>query len=323
MSDTPAPEVTKAADVTAAESKPAAALVPAPHPHAGAMPAGIFVPSNMSEALKFAEMIADSEFVPKSYRGLPGAVVVAMQMGAELGLSPMAALQNIAVVNGRPAVWGDAALAIVLASPYVIDVVEELPTPENEMTARCTVFRADRDPVSRTFSAADATVAGLIDKGGAWQNYPARMIQLRARGFALRDGCPDSLKGLRLGEEAQDLPADEARDTATATGIAAARERLAAAIVPTAGAKPHANAATPASATRAPEAPPGPQETPPPVVDQRALIAKIEAAIAGATDYDGLNATAADVRQVEDSKARAKLNRQRTDRAKVIGSAAK
>ncbi len=36
--------------------------------------------------------------------------------------------------------------------------------------------------------------------------YPKRMLQLRARGFALRDAFPDVLKGLVTAEEAQDYP---------------------------------------------------------------------------------------------------------------------
>jgi hypothetical protein len=35
------------------------------------------------------------------------------------------------------------------------------------------------------------------------------MLQLRARGFALRDAFPDVLKGLVTAEEAQDYPANE------------------------------------------------------------------------------------------------------------------
>ena len=37
-----------------------------------------------------------------------------------------------------------------------------------------------------------------------WKSYPDRMLQMRARGFALRDSFPDVLKGLITREEAQD-----------------------------------------------------------------------------------------------------------------------
>jgi predicted ATPase len=53
---------------------------------------------------------------------------------------------------------------------------------------------------------ADAKKAGLWGKTGPWSQYSKRMLQLRARGFALRDAFPDVLKGLVTAEEAQDYP---------------------------------------------------------------------------------------------------------------------
>jgi hypothetical protein len=60
------------------------------------------------------------------------------------------------------------------------------------------------------FSVEDAKRAGLWGKQGPWSAYPKRMMQMRARGFALRDAFPDVLKGLITAEEAQDYP-DEAK----------------------------------------------------------------------------------------------------------------
>ena len=50
----------------------------------------------------------------------------------------------------------------------------------------------------------DAKRAGLWTKAGPWQTYPRRMLQMRARSFALRDAFPDVLKGLISVEEALD-----------------------------------------------------------------------------------------------------------------------
>ena len=53
---------------------------------------------------------------------------------------------------------------------------------------------------------ADAKRAGLAGKSGPWTQYPRRMLQMRARGFALRDAFPDLLRGLVTAEEAMDYP---------------------------------------------------------------------------------------------------------------------
>jgi hypothetical protein len=166
-----------------------------------------FAPNTVTEAIQFSEMLANSNMVPKQYMGKPQDIMVCIQWGMEMGLAPMQALQNIAVINGKPSVYGDAMMALVQASP-VCDGVEE--SLEDEGTpnpvAICVAKRKGRAPVTVRFSVEDAKRAGLWGKQGPWQAYPKRMLQMRARGFALRDAYPDVLKGLISTEEAQDYP---------------------------------------------------------------------------------------------------------------------
>jgi len=63
--------------------------------------------------LRLADMLAKSSMVPRDYIGRPENIVVSVLWGREVGLGPLQALQNIACINGRPAIWGDAALAPV------------------------------------------------------------------------------------------------------------------------------------------------------------------------------------------------------------------
>jgi hypothetical protein len=162
----------------------------------------------MADAMKFGEMVAASDFAPKDFRGKPASCVLAIQAGAEIGLSPMQALQSIAVVNGRPSIFGDAALAVVKASPVCEYVTESVDGDGEQMVATCTAKRRGYPtPTVVKFTVADAKKAGLWGKSGPWTQYPKRMLQLRARGFALRDAFPDVLKGLVTAEEAQDYPA--------------------------------------------------------------------------------------------------------------------
>jgi hypothetical protein len=57
-----------------------------------------------------------------------------------------------------------------------------------------------------SFSISKAKKAGLWGKAGPWQEYPDRMLKMRARGFAGHDAFPDVLRGVRLAEELQDVP---------------------------------------------------------------------------------------------------------------------
>jgi hypothetical protein len=162
------------------------------------------------DAMRFGKMVADSEFAPKDFRGKPASCVLAIQAGAEIGLSPMQALQSIAVVNGRPSVFGDAALAVCKASPVCEFVWEQVTGEGDGMVAMCQAKRKGYEKATTVhFCVADAKKAGLWGKAGPWSQYPKRMLQMRARGFALRDAFPDVLRGLVTAEEAQDYPTPE------------------------------------------------------------------------------------------------------------------
>lgn len=162
-------------------------------------------PNSMDEAFRMAEMLAGSQMVPKNYQGKPQDALVAMMMGSELGLNPIQSLANVAVINGKPAIYGDALLALVQNHPKFGGHEESF--DEQTMTATCTVWRkGDAAKHTVTFSQADAQKAGLWGKSGPWTQYPKRMLMWRARGYALRDKFADALGGLITVEEARDIP---------------------------------------------------------------------------------------------------------------------
>ena len=161
--------------------------------------------ATMGDALAFATMVSKTEFAPKDFRGKPDACLLAIQHGSEIGLSPMQSLQSIAVVNGRPTIYGDAALAVCLASVVCEYVTESVDGEGDRMVATCSAQRRGYPaPITSTFSVADAKAAGLWGKQGPWSQYPKRMLAMRARGFALRNAFADVLRGLVTAEEAQD-----------------------------------------------------------------------------------------------------------------------
>lgn len=167
---------------------------------------GFMQVTTLESAIKCSELIANSSFCPKGMYGKPGDVLVALQMGQELGLKPMQALQNIAVINGRPSLWGDAMLGVCRQSPDFEFIREDYDEAKEAFV--CTVKRRNEPEVVRSFSMQDAKTARLLGKEGPWTTYPKRMLQMRARGFALRDAFPDTLRGIIIREEAQDTPAE-------------------------------------------------------------------------------------------------------------------
>jgi hypothetical protein len=182
-------------------------------------------PTTFDEAVRFAELVAKSAFCPKEYRGKPGDILVAVEMGAEVGFRPMQALQSISVINGRPAIYGDGALGLVRATGELEDFDEHFDSEGEDLTAICmTKRRNERSPVTRRFSVAMAKRARLWGKQGPWTEYPQRMLQMRARSWTLRDGWADVLRGLHIWEEVQDIVETEAPTIAAATAVV--HERL-------------------------------------------------------------------------------------------------
>lgn len=181
-------------------------------------------PTSLDAAWRFAQMLANSDLVPKEYRGKPENCMVAMQYGAEVGLPPMGALQSIAVINGKPGLYGDGFLAVITAQPSYLTHQEyylvrgerrDHLTPDDlklEDTCAVTAFWrvGHADPFTATFSVGDARKANLIGKEGPWTQYPARMLRWRARGWAGRDGFARELRGMGLAEELRDSARAEA-----------------------------------------------------------------------------------------------------------------
>lgn len=163
-------------------------------------------PTNLTEALEFSKILATSSFIPKDFKDKPGDILVAIQWGMEIGLAPLQALQNVAVINGRPSIWGDAALALVQGHRDYVRHDEGVKGDGDKMIGWFMVERRGQGPYTVEFSVTDAKVAGLWDKVGPWKTSPKRMLRLRARGFALRDKFADALKGIVTREEAYDSP---------------------------------------------------------------------------------------------------------------------
>ena len=187
------------------------------------------VPRNLNELAMVASAIIKAGLAPDSYKGggddvTKSRIMIGIMKGAEVGLPPITALSTIFLVNNRPSIFGDGAIALVQASgrlEWIKEYFEGTMAVDDEgriddkWTAVCEMKRKHQAEVIRkTFSWGDARRAGLIGKG-PWKLYPQRMLQMRARAWCIRDGFADCLSGLAIAEEVQDMPAPaKAVDTA-------------------------------------------------------------------------------------------------------------
>jgi hypothetical protein len=151
-----------------------------------------------------ADRIAKSSIIPSAFRGKPADVFVALEWGQELGLQPMAALQNIYVVNGRPTLSSQSMAGLVKCrADYMGMELEASP-----VKAICTIKRKLQSGATEThtgeFTIEKARGAGLSEKDN-WKQYPQQMLEARAVAFALRKAYPDILMGVYTKEEMEDV----------------------------------------------------------------------------------------------------------------------
>ncbi len=156
------------------------------------------VPQTIEEAYRLAGAITAADMAPKSYKRDANAVMIGIMHGMEVGFTPMAALQSIAVINGMPSIWGDGALALIEASGLLEDKKEWL--DDETQTYHCHMKRRGRPTwIEQKFSWEDAKTAKLIGKD-TYQQYGRRMLQRRARAWCMTDGFSDVLRGLHIRE---------------------------------------------------------------------------------------------------------------------------
>lgn len=183
------------------------------------------IPQTIDEVWRFSQLLANSGLTPKGI-DTPEKVTVQILMGFDLGLKPMQSVQNINVINGKPSIGGDLALAILMTSGQLVDHDEWIEGEGDQRVGVCRVERKGMKPIERRFSVEEAKRAGLWqtepmirksywDKNtkqrvqsrfeepndSPWYKYQPRMLCMRARGFAFRDRFSDVLKGMHLTEE--------------------------------------------------------------------------------------------------------------------------
>lgn len=161
--------------------------------------------NSLEEMTRFADGVYKSGLAPATLK-TSAQIVVALQVGLEIGLPPMVSLRSIYVIKGMPTLFGDAALALVKASPVCDYVIESIEGEGDAMFAKVVSCRKGGKPMTTTFSVTDAKQAKLWMKkttGGdtTWVTHPKRMLKYKARAFNLRDNFPDILLGIHLTEE--------------------------------------------------------------------------------------------------------------------------
>lgn len=188
------------------------------------------VPRNIEEASRYANGLVAANQVPTSFRiggkaaGAPNAPLILMGVlkSMEVGLPPQTGLEVLLPLNGRFVLWGEGPIGLALQSGKVKNYVEErvgphlnpdLPLGEwpSDFGFEVSIWRVGQEaPYRGRFTVADARRQNLWMNAykKPWLESPLRMLKIRARSFAIRDGFADCLMGLGIREEIEDAMPD-------------------------------------------------------------------------------------------------------------------
>ena len=126
MTDTQKPKSTNR--LRDEEPCPDLSLVPREATGNGIARQGIQI-QTMEELWRLSGMLSKAGLLPKDVNRTMACLSI--QYGMEIGLPPLQAVQNVAIINGRPCVWGDAALGLCQQHPQ-FEWIEEDYNPEAE-----------------------------------------------------------------------------------------------------------------------------------------------------------------------------------------------
>jgi hypothetical protein len=222
--------------------------------------------SNLEAVYRFGQYVIASAMFPQF--NSPNQIVMVYQIKCDTKITLTQALQYIAFINNRASLWGDGLLAAALATGKVEDIKEEMSgsLKDGDLAWTCTIIKKGQpSPIVRTFDWSDATVAGLVNKD-TYKKWPKRMIQMRARAWALRDsGLTGGVGSAEEEEDRQYVESASVRRVPLARpGVAGVAERLTVEVLPPATApQPKAAEAAPATSAPSDDQPPAPvRETP-------------------------------------------------------------
>lgn len=179
---------------------------------------GYIVPTDVEAAMRMAKAVVVGKLAPSSYNNDPNMIVLGIMSAMEAGLPPLYGLRQIAIINGRPTIWGDGAVALVQSKNLIagIETKKVGTAPETNNLAEwpddygveVTIKRRNQEGAYTgvfTVGMAKRSKLWLNTKKVPWMEYPERMMFNRARAFALRDGFADALGGIAIREEVEDM----------------------------------------------------------------------------------------------------------------------
>jgi hypothetical protein len=184
-------------------------------------------------AQRMAMALSQSSMVPKAYQGKDaiGNCLVALDMASRLGMSPLAVMQKMYVVGGKPAFEATFVIAAVNGSGKFTPLRFSDNGKEGDEYG---VFAIATDKETGEALKGTTITWQMVDgegwskkDGSKWKTMPEQMFKYRAASFWQREHCPELTMGVMATDEIEDIEAQSVviRED-SAKGIDAITEKL-------------------------------------------------------------------------------------------------
>lgn len=162
----------------------------------------------MGAAHKLATVLCNTKMVPATFQGKPDDGAAAILYGAELGLKPQQALQQVFVVHGQPSIYARTMVALLKAKGYRFQTVE---STDKQVTVTGTSPRGEQETSTWTI---DRAVQAGYTSNKKYTSDPQAMLYAKAAAEVCRKLAPDVLLGITYTKEEFELE-QPVRATAT------------------------------------------------------------------------------------------------------------
>lgn len=175
---------------------------------------------NFKNIFDIGKMFASSQLVPQNYQGKAMDCTIAVDMANRMGVSPMMVMQNLYVVKGKPQWSGQACMSLIRGSGEFKNVRPVYTGEKNTDSWGCYI-RAEDKVTGEIVKGTEITIAmakaegwySKPDKYGKetskWQTMPEQMLAYRAAAFFARVYVPNSLMGVSVEGEVEDIAKTE------------------------------------------------------------------------------------------------------------------
>lgn len=165
--------------------------------------------THFEAAQRMAKVLCESSIVPDTYKGKIAECVIALDMANRIGANPLAVMQNLYIVHGRPAWSSQFLISCVNASGKFTPLRYTVTGNRGDDSWGCIAWAQDRSGErleSPEVTMAMAKAEGWVQKNGSkWRTMPELMLRYRAATFFARTYAPELTMGLHTDDEIIDI----------------------------------------------------------------------------------------------------------------------